>query len=250
MSIIYKHTNKINGKAYIGQTIKTMSQRSGKNGIHYLCNPNARFSKAIKKYGWENFKTEILEENIPEKLLNEREIYWINHFNTYKSGYNCTIGGVGFRCKHSNETKEKIRNKLKGRKMSKAWAAIRVPVIQYSIDGNYIQEFNSIALAASTFNTSQSNIMLCCQGKTKYAVNNIWVYKGDELLLKERVKFAKTPRADSFSVQQIDKDTGCIVDTYQSILEAHKITNITVSNIARVAKGERKTAGGFIWRFN
>lgn len=98
---IYKITNKINGKVYIGQTRKSIKQRwnehkktaftkSGRTSDYPLY-------RAFRKYGIENFKIEEIEECYFEKL-NEREIYWIKYYNsTSKKGYNQSLGGQGNR---------------------------------------------------------------------------------------------------------------------------------------------------------
>lgn len=94
--LIYKHTNKINGKVYIGQTCQSALSRF-QNGKGYKKCPV--FNNAIKKYGWENFKWEFLEENMPTKeLANKRETYYINLYRSYIgfedcNGYNMTLGG-------------------------------------------------------------------------------------------------------------------------------------------------------------
>lgn len=91
--IIYKITNKVNGKSYIGQTRYTIEFR-WRQHIHKK--DNTYFHNAIKKYGVDNFIVEKLEEcNIED--LNEREIYYIAKYNTFKDGYNSTIGGDGNR---------------------------------------------------------------------------------------------------------------------------------------------------------
>lgn len=87
---IYKITNKINNKSYIGQS--TNIQR--RINEHRWANENSRipFHKAIDKYGWDNFQVEILEEcNLED--LNERESYWIQFYNSYGEGYNMNPGG-------------------------------------------------------------------------------------------------------------------------------------------------------------
>lgn len=91
--IIYKITNKVNGKSYIGQTRYTLEFR-WKQHLHKR--DNAYFHNAIHKYGEDNFQLEILEECDIE-LLNSREIYYIAKYNTFKEGYNLTIGGDGNR---------------------------------------------------------------------------------------------------------------------------------------------------------
>lgn len=89
---IYKITNKINNKIYIGQSSNIARRWS------YYRNPpknipyNSAILKAIDKYGIDNFQFEIIEQCSTE-LLNEKEIYWIAYFNSYKDGYNLTPGG-------------------------------------------------------------------------------------------------------------------------------------------------------------
>lgn len=87
---IYKITNKINGKSYIGQSKHIKRRwREHINGLE-----NSVISAAIKKYGEENFIFEILELCSIEEL-NNREIYYIDKFKTYGDGYNMTTGGDG-----------------------------------------------------------------------------------------------------------------------------------------------------------
>jgi len=84
--IIYKTTNLINGKFYIG--------KDAKNNKSYL-GSGKLLKHAIQKYGKENFKKEILEYCIDFKHLDEREIYWIHKYNAIEDGYNLTEGGSG-----------------------------------------------------------------------------------------------------------------------------------------------------------
>lgn len=93
---IYKITNKINGKIYIGQTIKSLKERFQKHcwgttekDKYHL---NMAIKKAIKKYGKNNFTIELIEEVETDKL-DERESYWISFYDSYHKGYNCTLGG-------------------------------------------------------------------------------------------------------------------------------------------------------------
>ena len=93
MGLIYKITNKVNNKSYIGQTTQTLEKRWKKH-LSQL-NDNTYFHRAIKKYGANNFLKEILEDNIFNEKLDEREIYWIEKEGTYidNGGYNLTVGG-------------------------------------------------------------------------------------------------------------------------------------------------------------
>lgn len=100
---IYKFTNKITKKCYIGQTNNIEQRKRGhksesfnKNAVGY----NLPFHCAIRSYGWENFDFEILEQiedSLGRDFLNEREIYYIKKFHSLVSenGYNLTKGGDG-----------------------------------------------------------------------------------------------------------------------------------------------------------
>lgn len=89
--IIYKITNKVNNKAYIGQTRYTLEFRWRQ---HQHKKDNTYFHNAIHKYGIENFELEILEECDTE-LLNSKEMFYIAKYDSFKNGYNLTLGGNG-----------------------------------------------------------------------------------------------------------------------------------------------------------
>lgn len=94
MAIIYKIYNDINNKLYIGKTEKSIEKRFQEHCIDAFkkrCEKRPLYT-AICKYGTQHFFIEEIEQtNNPE----EREIYWINYYNTYKNGYNATKGGDG-----------------------------------------------------------------------------------------------------------------------------------------------------------
>ena len=96
--LIYKITNKIDGKCYIGQTIKNAEERWREHQAHaFGTHPNdvnKTLYKAIRKYGLENFTFEVLQDNIETyEQLDKAEIYWIDFYNSFIKGYNETFGG-------------------------------------------------------------------------------------------------------------------------------------------------------------
>ncbi len=129
--IIYRFTCTLNNKSYIGQTIHP--ERRYNN--HKAAEGDSYFHNAIRSHGFDNFEYHIEEtiehddKNVLKHKLNEREIYWISFYDTYKNGYNNTPGGDGsafwhhtgdkkrfasyaFKNKtHTNETKNIIRIK-------------------------------------------------------------------------------------------------------------------------------------------
>lgn len=95
--LIYIIRNSINEKVYIGQTIMSLEDRwkthlkpsvSKQRGNYKIYN-------AMNKYGKENFYCEILEDDIPIEELNNKEIYYIEKYDSFENGYNSTKGGDG-----------------------------------------------------------------------------------------------------------------------------------------------------------
>lgn len=117
--VIYKVINLINGKVYIGLTVETLSIRKSKHIWDANRGSNQYFHNALRKYGVENFKWEIIKVCKDIDELNEQEVYYIAFYNTQKDGYNLTAGGngkVGF--KPSKATTEKMRQAKLGKHLS------------------------------------------------------------------------------------------------------------------------------------
>lgn len=146
--ILYKHTNKINGKVYIGQTVKDLESRCGSSGCNYIS--STFFSNAIRKYGWDNFTHEILGEYETKEELDKAEIEMIALYESTnkEKGYNLRSGGsrgklsmerreflVSREFRHTEETKRKISLANKGKirskeirkKLSKAITGCKMP---------------------------------------------------------------------------------------------------------------------------
>lgn len=120
--IIYKVTNLINGKIYIGQTIKSLKHRKSchKSEAFKKCE-NIYFHRAIRKHGFDNFEWTIIDTALNEKELNEKEIYWIAEYRKTHVCYNMSNGGDGNTSvwvgrKHTEETKKKMSEAAKGHK--------------------------------------------------------------------------------------------------------------------------------------
>ena len=107
MGYIYIVINDINHKVYIGQT-STSLKRRWREHTHTDINNGTHFHNALLKYGVDKFHMYLLEECTIDKL-NEREVYYISIFNSYKDGYNMTPGGAGVPgYKHTDEDKIKM----------------------------------------------------------------------------------------------------------------------------------------------
>lgn len=173
---IYKITNTINGKSYIGQSIYL--KKRIRRHLSYKCyKDNLALYKAFDKYGIDKFTIEILETIDTEKCddikyeLDKLEIFYIKKYNSYISGYNQTLGGdagiAGY--KFTNEQRNKVskHSKLCAHNFYK-------PVYLKSIISGNIKMYISESYAAKDLNCSHSQISKVCNRK-QYIVNNEWV---------------------------------------------------------------------------
>lgn len=120
MGIIYMYTNIVNGKQYIGQTKKSIEQRAGSKLSGYTTGSNtgSKFSRAIRKYGYDKFVCSIIHTDIPDELLNDYEMLYIELYSTFELGYNSTTGGNAPTV-FSKERNDAISKALKGLPKSK-----------------------------------------------------------------------------------------------------------------------------------
>jgi len=121
--LIYKITNKTNGKIYVGLTVKKSALHRFTKHVSEAKNTNENryFLNAIRKYGRDNFIVEEIDKANSIEELKQKEIFYINFYNSTNRniGYNRSLGGDGTSgVKKSEETRNKIRQKALGRKWS------------------------------------------------------------------------------------------------------------------------------------
>ena len=213
---IYKHTSPSN-KSYIGMTYQDPNVR-WKNGAGYSA--ETKFGKAIQKYGWDNFTHEIIEENIQTLCeAKEREIYWIDYFDSYKNGYNSTIGG-------DNVSIDRETN---------------LPVYQLDYNLKIVNEFPTLADAGRALGISPSGIMESVRpdGNQISAGGFYWC-------LKENYTPEWKPRIDLQKKPVICVETGQIFD---SEVEAADFSGLTQAAISACCYEKTITCMGKHWVF-
>ena len=239
---IYKYTNQVNGKIYIGQTKNTLEERAKSNGSNYC--ESRYFWNAIQKYGWKNFIGEIIEENLTREEANEREIFYIKKYDSTNRdvGYNLEYGGNNslmpdeskkiisekakeryidktknpmYGKKHSQETLDKMRSKKIGK--------------NNPMYGRHLSE-ESKRKQKETFERN---------GSTR---THVWT---DEER-KQRSEISKR-----YCEQNVNKKVRCLEDdlVFGSITEAAKYYGVSVSTLSGTLHGKQHTSKGKHFEF-
>lgn len=146
MHLIYCYTNLINNKKYIGQTNNLKRRIKQHKDDSFTNYSEARYNqlihRAIRKYGLDNFEISVLEDNIPIELIDEKEKYYINKYNTIApNGYNLTEGGMANKTAPVSSKYEDvfmiIVEELKGTKSLKEIAE------QFNMSYSYLSDINN-----------------------------------------------------------------------------------------------------------
>lgn len=209
--VVYKHICP-NDKVYIGITKQNINNRWNYGNGYKSC---TLFYRAIKKYGWKNIQHEVLLEHLTKEEAENKEIELIAKYksNQQKYGYNICSGGNGTPSHIVNEeTRNKISNNTK--------KAMNNPIIKEKLIKSHLgkklsdEHKEKIKLSSRTYQAEETKRKMREVNKNKIKVKCI--------------------------------DTGII---YDSIHNASLLTNIAYQNIFKVCRGERKTAGGYRWKY-
>ena len=209
---VYRHVSP-SGKVYIGITSRSVKIRWRKDGSGYKSDSSTTIWNAIKKYGWDNFKHEILFENINEISAKLIEIDLIYYYKKQGISYNITDGGDG----------QLGRDSIK--------------IDQYDLDGNFVQTFNSIADATQAVGAAYSTTLSRGYRVINPSMGYYWRIHGEEFVLPTK----------SFSISQYTLD-GKLVGHYYTQREAAEKNNLDYKNINSALK-RGYICGGFVWKY-
>lgn len=264
---IYKITNKINKKAYIGQSIDI--ERRWQEHIHE--DRQSYIHNAIKKYGINNFSFEIIEECSKEEL-DEKEIFWIKYYNTFENGYNLTLGGnSGFHynieeifqdyqrthnlqltAKHFGCHYNTVRNILQifGQNHNGIWQEEKAVE---KIDPKTLQvvaTYSSLREAGEKCNCSWTAIQAAANGKHNSSCGFYWRYVGDTTKIFQKTNHTQSQKTP---VIQLDYNTLEEIQRFESATAAAKAlgknTGKPGSCITAACRGRTKSAYGFKWKY-
>nr|DAI62929.1 MAG TPA: intron associated endonuclease [Caudoviricetes sp.] len=215
---IYKATNKINGKSYVGQTCDFHSRV----WQHQRCyeKEDCDFHRAIKKFGFDNFSWEIIETCESEDRACELEKYYIEKFNTYRDGYNMTKGGKGAPY-HNART-----------------------VVLLTLDGKYVKRYDS-AMDAEIDGFHNADVLLNCKGKRRQTKGYMFMFE-DEYESNGAKTYRKPEPNGMRSIIQCDME-GNFIQKFKSLQEAARITGTNRTTISGVLSNTYKSANGYIF---
>ena len=256
---IYKITNKINNKIYIGQTIGEVEKRWYKHD-YISRNPDNRehslIHRALAKHGKDNFIFEILDDSAKtQKQLNNLEIKYISSLNTLSpNGYNLQLGGS--RGAHHESTKEKLKRAQ-----------------HFPIDCKCMKT----GVTYSFYNTGEVEELGFVRQTVLSAINDFRMSKGfywkkrHEEFPKcietwHRERFYRGNCVDPLNIEEVNKnieksrkefryrsDAKAVIDNrgtlYKSTAEAARCVGAYPAGIRAVVRGERRTAGGLSFRY-
>ena len=211
MYSVYMIRNRLNDKCYIGITKHDYLYRFKEHIYEANYNKSGRvICKAIRKYGYENFESILLEKVEKLSVAAEKEKYYIDKYRTYigfddSKGYNMTLGGEGRSVYFvSPETRKRMSLSQKGE--------------NHSFYGKHLSD----------------------EHKLHCSIAKLGIKKSEEA----RRKMSESRKRP---VLKLDKKTLEIIAEYESVEDAQLINN--VHHISDVCNKKRKTAGGFHWKF-
>lgn len=212
MTGIYKITCLATQEVYIGQSTAisrrwATHRRELKQGVHY----NKHMQRTYDKYGEDSFVYEVLEQ-CPKNKLDEREIFYINLFNSYKKGFNQNTGG-------SSQNGED--NPMYGIKGKDAPRFIDY-ILQLNAQGEIVGTYESSIAAAKSVDGGTSSVLKCLNfwrgkeydGRKHFSYKGYqWIYQKDYEILKQYHDFSKKQTSKDYITLQMVNNGALSSDT-------------------------------------
>lgn len=237
---IYKITSP-SSKIYIGQSTNWVKRFKYYEKLE--CKGQSKLYNSLQKYGFENHIFEIIEE-CSEELLNEREIYWIQYYNSINEGLNIKEGGIGG--KWNDEMKQKLSNKLKNRDIS---------VWKHKI---YTKKRNDkIGIKNKNKIISEETKQKISKNSTGVSRNKGRIQSNEEKQKRSNIRKGYKPtqnHIDNMKQGMLGKNTKKIIcidnnTTYSSIREASKILGIKERCISNNLLGLSKKTHNLTFKY-
>jgi hypothetical protein len=206
-------TNSKTEHIYVGVTTKSIEERKEDHIQRIGKTYSGAFQEAINTYGVDAFKWEQIDTAIDNNELAKKEKEYIIKYNSKEKGYNSDSGG-----------------------------GIQKTVYQYDIiTGRLIQEHSNLTIAGTEIGLNKQSLSNVCLSVNKVCKGFYWTY--DYLEKFTPLKDNRKKKVLQYNIQ------GKFIKEFGSVAEASKNTGINKSCIAKVCRLERKTSGGYIWKY-
>ena len=252
MGYIYKIENTVDNKIYIGQTIQDLESRWKD---HRKKGSNCRYLKsAIQKYGIDNFEFKLVCITFDSQLDDMEKEYIEKYDCLAPNGYNLRLGGDSG--KHHEDTKRKISATLLQNKK----------IIQFDVQGNRLNSFNTCREAAESVGCSPSSIGHCCNGDVRTTAGYVWKYesinsdtaKNQSGIPPLTGKFKRIRDTTMLTVPKKNKLVRKIIqfdihgnklNSFNTCREAAEHVGVSRSSITTCCLGKRKLSKGYVWKY-
>lgn len=262
MGYIYKITNDVTNKVYIGKTTSAIEKRYKEHIKQSKYNNKYHLYRAMNKYGLEHFHIEEIEECLSDKL-SEREKYWIKYYDSFKNGYNMTMGGDGNLIYNYKEIANKFLE-LKNEKKTAIFfecspSIVQKACVEYNIEipkGSTKEFWESKEgqikkEKLSNYMKNRSKKPVSEEARRKMSLSKKEWYKNNASKSIGRKASLET-RKKLIDNSGMAKKVICLEtkEIYSSALQAAKSIGLkSSSGISRCCAGQAKTAGKFHWSF-
>ena len=210
--IIYTVTNKETKMVYVGLTTKSLEERKKDHIKKSKKGKSYAFQQAIATYGLEAFKWEQVDYATSIDELAEKEKAYILKYNSKEDGYNLSVGGD-----------------------------VQKSVYQYDVStGILVNKYSSLSVAGAKFNLTKQDLSKVCLSVNKVSNGFVWTYSST---FPKHINDNRRKVVQQFSLE------GKFINEYKSVSEASKDTGCNKTGIGKVSRGERKSCGGYLWKY-
>jgi group I intron endonuclease len=212
--VVYKVINKESSKVYVGITTKSLEDRKKDHLKKSKNGKSYAFQNAIATYGEDAFKWEQIDTAVTIDELAKKEKEYILEYNSKEEGYNSDSGG-----------------------------GIQKTVYQYDfITGKLVDKYTNLTNAGSVIGSNKQDLSSVCLSVNKVCKGFYWTYDYVDKFIP--IKDNRRKKVIQSNMQ------GEYIDEFVSVSEGAKLTGYNKSSIAKVCRGERKSCGGYLWKYN